>query len=80
MSGKAFAVLYRWTVDPAFESEFRARWRAATVELRDRHGALGSCLSRDSEGAFVAFARWPARSIGSAPSGSGVPLSPGPVS
>jgi len=58
-SPKPYAVLYRWTVDPACEEEFRRRWREATIELRDGFGALGSCLSRDAEGAFVAFARWP---------------------
>lgn len=59
MEQRPFAVLYRWTIDAAHEDEFRKRWRAATIELRDVHGALGSCLSRDSDGNFIAFARWP---------------------
>lgn len=59
MSQRPFAVLYRWTIDPAHEGAFRERWRSATIELRDHFGALGSCLSRDAEGRFVAFARWP---------------------
>ncbi len=59
MSQKPFAMLYRWKIDPAHEDEFREGWRAATIELRDHFGALGSCLSRDAEGNFVAFARWP---------------------
>jgi hypothetical protein len=56
---KQFAVLYRWRIDPAHEDQFRRRWLEATMELRERFGALGSCLSRDAEGNFVAFARWP---------------------
>lgn len=59
MPNEQFAVLYRWSVDPGSEDEFRERWRAATIELRDRFGALGSCLARDAGGHFVAFARWP---------------------
>jgi heme-degrading monooxygenase HmoA len=59
MSQRPFAVLYRWRIDPAHEDAFRQRWRAATIELRDQFGALGSCLTRDAGGNFVAFARWP---------------------
>ncbi len=54
-----FAVIYRWTVDPQAETAFIARWREATIELKKRHGAQGSCLARDEMGRFVAFARWP---------------------
>ena len=61
MSQKPFALLYRWKVDPAHVDEFRRRWREATIDLKDRFGALGSCLTRDEEGNFVAFARWPSR-------------------
>lgn len=64
MSGPAsadrpFAMLYRWTVAAEHREAFVARWREATIALRDAHGALGSCLSRDETGDFVAFARWP---------------------
>ena len=58
-AGRPFAMLYRWRVAPEHEAAFVARWREATVALRDAHGALGSCLSRDENGDFVAFARWP---------------------
>lgn len=54
-----FAMLYRWKIDPSYEDRFKEKWTAATVELRDRYGALGSCLARDEEGTFFAFARWP---------------------
>ena len=56
---KPFAVLYRWEIEPAHEREFIDRWKAATTQLRQEFGALGSCLTRNAEGAFVAFARWP---------------------
>lgn len=53
-----FAVLYRWSVEPGHEEAFVERWREGTQALRDEHGGLGSCLSRDENGDFVAFARW----------------------
>ena len=59
MPPKPFAVLYRWKIDAAQEVVFSECWRTATLRLRDEYGALGSCLSRDAEGDFVAFARWP---------------------
>jgi heme-degrading monooxygenase HmoA len=55
MSGVAF--LYRWRVAPEWEEDFRGRWREATLRL-GALGGLGSCLTRDADGAFVAFARW----------------------
>lgn len=58
-SERPFAVLYRRKIDPSYEDIFRERWRETTIQLREHHGALGSCLSRDEEGHFFAFARWP---------------------
>ncbi len=54
----AFAVIYRWTVAEEHHDAFRARWRRGTLHLRD-HGSLGSCLTRDESGDFVAIALWP---------------------
>ena len=59
MARKEFAVIYRWSVDPDYESYFRERWSAGTLRLKKEFGALGSCLTRSEEGDFVAFARWP---------------------
>lgn len=59
MTEKEFAVIYRWSVDPAYEAYFRQRWRAGTLRLKGEFGALGSCLTRTKNGDFVAFARWP---------------------
>ena len=56
---KAFAVIYRWSVDPEHEEDFRQRWHIGTLRLKKDFGALGSCLARADNGDFVAFARWP---------------------
>ena len=53
-----FAVIYRWTVAEEYHDAFRDRWRRGTLHLRE-HGSLGSCLTRDETGAFVAIALWP---------------------
>ena len=56
---KAFAVIYRWSVDPEHEDYFRQRWHTGTLRLKRDFGALGSCLTRAANGDFIAFARWP---------------------
>ena len=53
-----FAVIYRWTVEPGHEANFRERWHAGTLRLRDQFGGLGSCLTRNDAGQFVAIALW----------------------
>ena len=53
-----FAVIYRWTVAEEHQEAFRSRWRKATIHLRE-HGSLGSLLTRDESGDFVAVALWP---------------------
>jgi heme-degrading monooxygenase HmoA len=71
----AFAVIYRWSVEPGQEDAFARRWREGTERLRTL-GGLGSCLCRDEGGAFVAFARWPdeaAREAAFAAAGPGEP-------
>jgi hypothetical protein len=53
-----FAAIYRWSVEPAEEARFARRWREGTDRLKAL-GGLGSCLCREDNGDFVAFARWP---------------------
>jgi hypothetical protein len=53
-----FIVVYRWQVPEEQETPFRRQWQDATLKLRSE-GALGSCLTRDEEGKFVAIALWP---------------------
>ena len=76
MNDAGFAVLYRWTVPPEREAYFLERWHAGTMALREKHGGLGSCLTRTAEGDFIAFARWPseaARAAAFAARGPGEP-------
>jgi len=53
-----FIVIYRWQVQSSHQEEFRASWREVTMEGRAL-GSLGSCLTRDSNGDFLAIALWP---------------------
>ena len=53
----SFVAIYRWTIEEAHQQSFRDRWRQATLRLRAL-GGLGSCLTRDEEGDFVAIALW----------------------
>ena len=57
-NGKGFIALYRWKVEPDHLEEFRTRWRALTQKLQ-LYGALGSCLTKDDSGQFIAIALWP---------------------
>ena len=75
---KGFAVIYRWTVDPEHEEYFRARWRQGTLRLREEFGGLGSCLARDSWGAFVAIALWPSEEARDAAFAGRGPVDPWP--
>lgn len=75
---KPFAMLYRWKVEPEHEAYFIERWRKGTVVLREQHGALGSCLTRDGNGDFVAFARWPSEQARTAAFAARGPLEPWP--
>lgn len=58
-----FAVLYKFKIKSGMESKFEKAWAAMTFEFRDTHGGLGSCLHRDDDGNFVAYARWPNRQL-----------------
>lgn len=75
---REFAVLYRWSVAPEHEASFVARWRDGTLLLRERYGALGSCLTRTAAGEFVAFARWPSEEARTAAFAARGPLPPWP--
>ena len=45
------------------EIKFEKAWAAMTKEFRDIHGGLGSCLHKDDNGIFFAYARWPNREL-----------------
>lgn len=57
------AVLDRWRIDPAREDAFVAAWRAVTIHLREQHGSLGLRLHREADGCWLAYARWPAKTV-----------------
>jgi heme-degrading monooxygenase HmoA len=78
VADRPFAVIYRWKVLPGEEDRFRERWREGTLRLKAEHGALGSCLARDAEGDFIAFARWPSEEARSAAFAASEPLEPWP--
>ena len=53
-----FVAIYRWKVEPGHEAGFRDQWRAITSQALEL-GGLGSCLTRSSDGEYVAIALWP---------------------
>lgn len=57
--GDRVAIIYRWRVPAEREAAFTERWRLATLRLRENNGGLGSCLTRNAAGTFVAIALWP---------------------
>ena len=56
-----FCVIYRFTVKPDHEAEFRRHWLAVTKWFHDHAGGLGSRLHRAHANEFIAYAQWPDR-------------------
>ena len=54
----SFAVIYRWRIAAEHQEAFRQRWHRGTLHYREK-GGLGSCLTRNEAGDFVAIALWP---------------------
>ena len=54
----AIAIIYRWRIHPGQEAQFAAAWRIVTDAIVTGCGSHGSCLHQDSDGIFVAYARW----------------------
>jgi quinol monooxygenase YgiN len=55
------AVIYRWSLHPGKEEQFRQAWERATELYIRSHGALGSRLHQSEDGTWVAYAQWPSR-------------------
>lgn len=53
------AVLYRWTVKPGMEAQFREGWLHGTRAIHARCASFGARLHRAPDGAFVSYAVWP---------------------
>jgi hypothetical protein len=61
-AARPFIVVYRWRVAVEDQQRFQECWQVRTLELRAR-GALGSCLTREAGGEFVAIALWPSEAV-----------------
>jgi hypothetical protein len=55
----AIAVLYRWSVKPGMEAQFRDGWLRGTRAIHARCGSSGARLHRAADGIFVSYAVWP---------------------
>jgi heme-degrading monooxygenase HmoA len=55
-----FVAIYRWRLQPGLEQDFIANWQRITT-LALAAGSGGSSLFKDSEGRWVAIARWASR-------------------
>ena len=58
-TGPGFAVLYRWRIDPAKESQFIEAWSRVSEALLKERGSLGSRLHRGGDGRWYSYAQWP---------------------
>ncbi len=58
-----FAVIYSFTVKENKDSEFVKGWKGLTELIYEFEGSLGSRLHKESEGKYIAYAQWPAKSI-----------------
>ncbi|WP_158882982.1 hypothetical protein [Rhodanobacter sp. L36] len=53
-----FVAIYRWRLHSGLEQDFIANWQRIT-DFGLAAGSGGSSLFRDSDGCWVAIARWP---------------------
>jgi len=54
-----FAVIYRAYICKGAEEEYQRLWNQVARHFIDHRGALGSCLHKADDGAWVAYSRWP---------------------
>ncbi|MDT0497730.1 antibiotic biosynthesis monooxygenase [Algiphilus sp. W345] len=54
-----YVAVYRWTVKPGQEEQFREAWRRGTRAITRIYGSFGSRLHRDEQGRFLGYAEWP---------------------
>jgi hypothetical protein len=55
-----FVAIYRWRLHPEREQDFVDNWHRIT-QLGLAAGSGGSSLFKDSDGCWIAIARWPSR-------------------
>ena len=58
-----FCVIYRFTVKPDHEAQFRRHWLAVTKWYYHNAGGLGSRLHRANTDEYVGYAQWPDRQM-----------------
>ena len=58
-----FCVIYRFTVKPDREAQFRRYWLAVTTWYYRNAGSLGSRLHRADTGEHIGYAQWPSRHV-----------------
>ncbi len=58
-----FCVIYRFTVKPDREAQFRRHWLAVTRWYYRNAGSLGSRLHRADSGEHIGYAQWPSRQV-----------------
>ncbi len=56
-----FCVLYKFTVKPGRDDQFRQHWLDVTKHLYQHAGSLGSRLHRASTGEYIGYAQWSSR-------------------
>ena len=58
-----FAVIYKAHVHSDSEEEYKKLWRKIANYFIEHRGALGSCLHKTSEGEWIAYSRWPNKTM-----------------
>ena len=56
-----YCVLYKFTVKPDHEDQFRQHWLAVTQWYYRHAGSLGSRLHRTNQGEYIGYAQWTSR-------------------
>ncbi len=56
-----FCVLYKFTVKPGCNDQFRQHWLAVMKHLYQHDGSLSSRLHRANNGEYIGYAQWTSR-------------------
>ena len=56
-----FCVLYKFTVKPGRDDQFRQHWLAVTQWYYRHAGSLGSRLHRANQSEYIGYAQWTSR-------------------
>ncbi len=56
-----FCIIYKFTVKPGHEDQFRQHWLAVTHWYYRHAGSLGLRLHRANQGEYIGYAQWSSR-------------------